>query len=68
MEAKERYFVYFLLETFEFFAFNTKLPEMTAKKLPLAAADPGFLQGGGGANSPGGGANIRFCQIFPKTA
>ena len=32
------------------------------------AADQGFSQGG--ANSPGGGggANIRFCQIFPKTA
>ena len=29
--------------------------------------DPGFPRGGG-ANSPGGGANIRFCQIFPKTA
>ena len=30
-------------------------------------ADPGFPRGGG-ANSPGGGANIRFCHIFPKTA
>ena len=30
-----------------------------------AVADPGFPQGGG-ANSPGGGANIRFCQKFPK--
>ena len=30
-------------------------------------ADPGFPRGGG-ANSPGGGTNIRFCQIFPKTA
>ena len=30
--------------------------------------DPGFPRGGG-ANSPGGGgANIRFCQNFPKTA
>ena len=29
--------------------------------------DPGFPRGGG-ANSPLGGANIRFCQIFPKTA
>ena len=29
-------------------------------------ADPGFTRGGG-ANSPGG-ANIRFCQFFPKTA
>ena len=32
-----------------------------------SVADPGFPRGGG-ANSPGGGANIRFCQIFPKTA
>ena len=23
---------------------------------------------GGGTNSPGGSTNIRFCQIFPKTA
>ena len=30
-------------------------------------ADPGFPRGGG-ANSPGGSANIRFCHIFPKTA
>ena len=30
-------------------------------------ADPGFPRGGG-ANSPWGGANIRFCQIFPKAA
>ena len=32
-------------------------------------ADPGFPRGGG-ANSPGGGggANIQFCQISPKTA
>ena len=27
--------------------------------------DPGFPPGGG-ANSPGGGANIQFCQNFPK--
>ena len=33
---------------------------------PQPVADPGFPRGGG-ANSPGG-ANIRFCQIFPKTA
>ena len=31
-----------------------------------SVADPGFPRGGG-ANLPGG-ANIRFCQIFPKTA
>ena len=31
-----------------------------------AVEDPGFLREGG-ANSPGG-ANIRFCQIFTKTA
>ena len=31
-----------------------------------AVADPGFPWGGG-VNSPGG-ANIRYCQIFPKTA
>ena len=31
-----------------------------------AVVDPGFPQGWG-ANSPGG-TNIRFCQIFPKTA
>ena len=28
-------------------------------------ADPGFLVGGG-ANPPGGAANIPICQIFPK--
>ena len=28
-------------------------------------ADPGFPIGGG-ANPPGGGANLRFCQKFPK--
>ena len=32
-----------------------------------SVADPGFPRGGG-ANSRGGGANIRFCQNFPKTA
>ena len=32
-----------------------------------SVADPGFPRGGG-ANSPGGGANIRFRQISPKTA
>ena len=31
-----------------------------------SVADPGFPRGGG-PNSPGG-AKIRFCQIFPKTA
>ena len=29
-------------------------------------ADPGFPRGGG--TNPLGGANIRFCQIFPKSA
>ena len=29
-------------------------------------ADPGFPVGGDG--DPLGGANIRFCQIFPKSA
>ena len=33
----------------------------------LPVADPGFPRGGG-ANSPRGAANIRFCQKFPKTA
>ena len=32
-----------------------------------AVADLGFPRGGG-ANSPGGGANIQFRQNFPKTA
>ena len=31
-----------------------------------SGADPGFPVGGGA--DPLGGANIRFCQIFPKTA
>ena len=31
----------------------------------LCFADPGFLVGGG-ANPPGGGANIQNCQIFLK--
>ena len=35
-------------------------------KSTYSVADPGFPRGGG-ANSPGG-ANIRFCQIFLKTA
>ena len=34
--------------------------------IKLPAADPGFPQGG--APTPQGGANIPFCQIFPKTA
>ena len=39
-----------------------------SKKVSFSVEDSGFLQGGG-ANSPGeGGSNIRFCQIFPKTA
>ena len=29
---------------------------------------PGFSQGGAPTLQGGGGANIRFCQIFPKTA
>ena len=33
----------------------------------LSVADPGFPRRGGD-NPPGGGPNIRFCQIFPKTA
>ena len=33
----------------------------------MTVADPGFPRGGG-ANSPGGGANIKICRIFPKTA
>ena len=37
------------------------------ERVVSAVADPGFPRGGG-ANSPGGGANIRFCQNFPKTA
>ena len=32
----------------------------------LSVADPGFPRGG--APTPRGGANIRLCQIFPKTA
>ena len=31
-------------------------------------ADPGFARGGVPIPRKGGGANIRFCQIFPKTA
>ena len=33
-----------------------------------AGADPGFPVGGGADPRGGGGANIRFCQIFRKTA
>ena len=40
---------------------------VAGKLTALSVADPGFPRGGG-ANSPGGGANIRFCQIFPKSA
>ena len=31
----------------------------------FSVSDPGFPRGGG-ANPPGAGANIEFCQIFPK--
>ena len=31
-------------------------------------ADPGFPRGGAPTSRGGGGANIRICQIFPKTA
>ena len=31
-----------------------------------AVGDPGFPRGGGA--NPQGGANIEFCQMFPKTA
>ena len=41
-------------------------PKIHNEKVTTVAY-PGFSQGGG-ANSPGGGTNIRFCQIFPKTA
>ena len=36
-------------------------------KRDTSGADPGFPVGGG-VNLPGGGAKIRFCQIFRKTA
>ena len=39
---------------------------VTRPKHPITVADPGFPQDGG-ANPPGG-ANIRFCQFFTKTA
>ena len=35
--------------------------------LLITVVDPGFPRGGG-ANSPGMGANIRFCQIRSATA
>ena len=34
-------------------------------KTSKSGADPEFLVGGG-ANPPGGGANLRFCQKIPK--
>ena len=34
--------------------------------MTLSVAEPGFPRGG--SAYPPGGANIRFCQIFPKTA
>ena len=36
-------------------------------RILFAGADPGFPVGGD-ADPRGGGANIRFCQIFRKTA
>ena len=45
--------------------FEAKRTPVTKTTIPVA--DPGFPRGGG-ANSPGGDANIQFCQIFPKTA
>ena len=35
--------------------------------LPVPGADPGFPVGGG-ANPPGGGANIQICKNVQKTA
>ena len=37
-------------------------------ELCLSGADPGFSVGGGADPGVAGGANIRFCQIFRKTA
>ena len=49
------------------FIFLLNSQQSTFKPITSAVADPGFPRGGG-ANSPGGGANIRNCQIFWKTA
>ena len=51
---------------FAIFFFFEKNPNGMEKEI-LPVADPRFPRGGG-ANSPGRGANMRFCQIFPKTA
>ena len=48
---------------------NLRLLCYVGGKKRIAAADPGFPRGGGGGcQLPRGGTNIRFCQIFPKTA
>ena len=45
---------------------TSKIHSSTYKSTrPQSVVDPGFPWGGG-ANSPGGDANIWFCQIFPK--
>ena len=42
------------------------LQQNTANLLKWLVVYPGFPQGG--CANPPGGANIQFCQIYPKTA
>ena len=44
---------------------NTVYDFLIIKVEVSTGADPGFPLGGG-ANPPGGGANLCFCQKFPK--
>ena len=48
---------------------NAKPSVWTKLTFHIAGADPEFPVGGGAnPRGGGGGANIRFCQIFRKTA
>ena len=47
---------------------NAKLASFPFKDPCNTVADPGFSRGGAPTLRGGGGANIQFCQIFPKTA
>ena len=60
---------YFHCQTLIRIRIRTQIPVYadTMGKGSKSGADPGFPVGGGGADRRGGG-NIRFCQIFPKTA
>ena len=57
--------VYTVTTTFEDYFIKMLSRLLSSFKTQYSVTDPGFLQGGG-ANPPGGDANIGFCQFFPK--